>query len=200
MGTIKIPFRLSYPIIQLPITKEIMSQPRGPVRGFPPNTPPPQSHRAMRIKPHRLLVYRHSSIRRVRCRIHRTVTFDANRWKKINGIKRHIWVDTLGLLLVVVVHAANIPDRDGAELVVAKSQCPRAVAQDGAGLGRWRLRGEIDRLGFLRLSLGLGDHQTQRRCERIQTPTETLGGRTNVLMVVKRTPIEQTLRILGGDR
>ena len=28
--------------------------------------------------------------------------------KKINGIKRHIMVDTLGLLLVIVVHAANI--------------------------------------------------------------------------------------------
>jgi hypothetical protein len=29
-------------------------------------------------------------------------------------------VDTLGLLLAVVVHAANIQDRDGAKLVLAK--------------------------------------------------------------------------------
>ena len=32
--------------------------------------------------------------------------------KKINGVKRHILVDTLGLLLAVVVHPANIQDRD----------------------------------------------------------------------------------------
>ncbi len=38
--------------------------------------------------------------------------------KKINGIKRHILVDTVGLVLVVVVHAANIQDRDGAKLVL----------------------------------------------------------------------------------
>ena len=34
--------------------------------------------------------------------------------KKIKGRKRHILVDTLGLLLNVVVHPANIQDRDGA--------------------------------------------------------------------------------------
>jgi putative transposase len=38
--------------------------------------------------------------------------------KKINGRKRHILVDTMGLLLVVVVHAASIQDRDGAKLVL----------------------------------------------------------------------------------
>lgn len=40
--------------------------------------------------------------------------------KKINGRKRHIIVDTLGLLLAVVVHAADIQDRDGAKLVLGK--------------------------------------------------------------------------------
>src|SRR4051812_28291453 len=34
--------------------------------------------------------------------------------KKIKGRKRHILVDTLGLLLNVVVHPADIQDRDGA--------------------------------------------------------------------------------------
>ena len=34
--------------------------------------------------------------------------------KKIKGRKRHILVDTLGLLLSVVVHPADIQDRDGA--------------------------------------------------------------------------------------
>jgi len=34
--------------------------------------------------------------------------------KKINGIKRHVAVDTLGLLLVVTVSTAGVQDRDGA--------------------------------------------------------------------------------------
>jgi transposase len=38
--------------------------------------------------------------------------------KKINGRKRHVLVDTLGLLLKVVVHPANLQDREGAKLVL----------------------------------------------------------------------------------
>jgi putative transposase len=38
--------------------------------------------------------------------------------KKIKGRKRHIVVDTLGLILAVVVHAADIQDYDGAVLVL----------------------------------------------------------------------------------
>src|SRR5215467_5339918 len=38
--------------------------------------------------------------------------------KKVNGRKRHLLVDTLGLLLCVVVHPADIHDRDGAKLVL----------------------------------------------------------------------------------
>jgi putative transposase len=42
--------------------------------------------------------------------------FDAG--KKIKGIKRHIIVDTLGLVLAVVIHSASIQDRDGAKDVI----------------------------------------------------------------------------------
>lgn len=38
--------------------------------------------------------------------------------KKVTGRKRHILVDTLGLLLSVAVHPASIQDRDGAALVL----------------------------------------------------------------------------------
>lgn len=41
-----------------------------------------------------------------------TSGFDS--FKKVNGRKRHLMVDTLGLLIVVVVSAANCQDRDGA--------------------------------------------------------------------------------------
>ena len=38
----------------------------------------------------------------------------------MTGRKRHLVVDTLGLLLAVVVHAADVQDRDGAKLVLVK--------------------------------------------------------------------------------
>ena len=38
--------------------------------------------------------------------------------KKINGRKRHLLVDTIGLVIMVIVHAADIQDRDGARLVL----------------------------------------------------------------------------------
>jgi putative transposase len=40
----------------------------------------------------------------------------------VNGRKRHILVDTLGLLLVVVVHAANIQESEGAKLVLRRAR------------------------------------------------------------------------------
>jgi putative transposase len=47
--------------------------------------------------------------------------------KKVKGRKRHILVDTIVLLLIVVVHTANIQDRDGAKLVLeqVKDAFPR---------------------------------------------------------------------------
>jgi putative transposase len=47
--------------------------------------------------------------------------------KKVTGRKRHSVVDTLGLLLVVVVHAASLSDTEGALAVGAKlhGRCPR---------------------------------------------------------------------------
>jgi len=47
--------------------------------------------------------------------------------KKVKGRKRHILVDTIGLLMIVVVHTTNIQDRDGAKLVLeqVKGTFPR---------------------------------------------------------------------------
>jgi putative transposase len=46
-----------------------------------------------------------------------SVGFDAG--KKVKGRKRHVLVDTLGLLLAVTITAASVQDRDGAAAVVA---------------------------------------------------------------------------------
>ena len=58
----------------------------------------------------------------------------------MKGRKRHIVVDTMGLLLAVAVHAADIQDRDGAKLVLSKLQGRfprlRLIWADGAYAGR----------------------------------------------------------------
>jgi putative transposase len=59
--------------------------------------------------------------------------------KKVNGRKRHLLVDILGLLVVVIVTAANIQDRDGLPAVLreARSTSSRLVnvLVDGAYTG-----------------------------------------------------------------
>lgn len=70
--------------------------------------------------------------------------------KHVNGRKRHILVDTLGLLMAVVVTAASVQDRDGARLVLKRlGGGLQKTAQD---LGRWRLSGTTRHLGRRALS------------------------------------------------
>lgn len=45
-----------------------------------------------------------------------------NGHKRINGTKRHLLVDTLGLMLAIVVTAANRDDREGATLIAANAK------------------------------------------------------------------------------
>jgi putative transposase len=56
--------------------------------------------------------------------------------KRVPGRKRHIVVDTMGLLLAVVVHSASVQDRDGVKLVTEgiKAKFPRLklIWADGA--------------------------------------------------------------------
>ena len=59
--------------------------------------------------------------------------------KQVNGRKRHILVDTLGLLLTVVVTVASVQDRDGAKRLLARlgGACKklRKIWVDGAYRG-----------------------------------------------------------------
>ena len=74
--------------------------------------------------------------------------FDAG--KKVKGRKRHIVVDTLGLLVGVVVHAADIQDRDGAPVVLKTilRRWPwlRHIFADGGYAGP-KLRGALQKVG-----------------------------------------------------
>lgn len=58
----------------------------------------------------------------------------------MNGRKRHLLVDVMGLVLLAVVHPANIQDRDGAKLVLNKLKNVfsrlRLIWADGGYTGR----------------------------------------------------------------
>lgn len=103
----------------------------------------------------------------------------------MKGRKRHIAVDTLGLLLAVVVHRADIQDRDGLWLLLA------------------RLEGR-----FARLTKLFADGGYQGRMETVVS--QVFGW---VLEIVKRSPeakgfevlpkrwiVERTLAWLGRNR
>ncbi|MEQ9177454.1 MAG: IS5 family transposase, partial [Nitratireductor sp.] len=74
--------------------------------------------------------------------------FDAG--KKVQGRKRHIVVDTLGLIVGRAVHAADVQDRDGAPAVLGaiRRTCPslRHVFADGGYAGP-KLRRALASLG-----------------------------------------------------
>lgn len=70
--------------------------------------------------------------------------------KKISGRKRHLLVDTMGLVIAAIVHRADIQDRDGAPLLLAtmRSAFPwlRHVFAD-AGYAGEKLRRALDKMG-----------------------------------------------------
>jgi len=52
--------------------------------------------------------------------------------KKIKGRKRHVLVDTLGLVIVVVITAASVSEQAGAKQVLSKLNQARDCAQRSA--------------------------------------------------------------------
>ena len=82
--------------------------------------------------------------------------------KKVVGRKRHILTDTLGLLLAVTVHPANVQDRDGAEglLREARRSFPFVERIIGdAGYQGQKMEAAVARTGVWEL-------QIVRRCDR----------------------------------
>ena len=64
--------------------------------------------------------------------------YDAN--KKVRGTKRHLLVDTEGLVLKAKVHSAKIPDQDGLRLLLESARtgllCPKHLWLDAGYEGR----------------------------------------------------------------
>lgn len=62
------------------------------------------------------------------------------REKKIKGRKRHLLVDTMGLIMICIVHSAHVQDRDGAKWVLARATFDfvrlRIIRADGGYAGK----------------------------------------------------------------
>ena len=102
----------------------------------------------------------------------------------MTGRKRHIVVDTMGLLLAVVVHPANLQDRDGAKLVLQKltGRFPRLqlIWADGGYAGQ--LIGWVHELGGWLLEI-------------VKRPDES-----KFVVLPRRWVVERTFAWLGRHR
>ncbi len=103
-----------------------------------------------------------------------------NGGKLITGRKRHIVMDKLGLVLAVVVHAAKIQDRTGAELGLVRMQ----------GYYPWNLQ-DVDRWGLSRapgrvdlgaLELHPGYRQVQRWLDGLHRAVQSLDRGVHLLV------------------
>lgn len=107
--------------------------------------------------------------------------------KKITGRKRHIAVDTLGLLLAVVVTAADVPDAEGAKAVLKQLWLwpfPRLeVVRADSAYGKYGLPAWVERFKHFVLEL-------------VRRPAKAIGW----LLLPKRWVVERTFAWLGRYR
>jgi putative transposase len=118
--------------------------------------------------------------------------------KKISGRKRHLLVDTEGLVIGAVVHEANIADRDGAKLLLAKI---------GEGLPRmekvWADRGYNGKIGeWIKERLGwvLEIVKPPRRWVRVPADEEPPPYPVGFIVLPRRWVIERTLAWIMRNR
>ncbi len=112
--------------------------------------------------------------------------------KKITGRKRHLVVDTLGLVLAVVVHGAYWHDHDGACFVMNAMEGSASASK--ADLCRLGIQSKsVSRLGSRNLWLGATDRAPSRRCQRIRGAAQALDRRANIRLVGPLPPPQQRL-------
>ena len=113
-----------------------------------------------------------------------TRNYDAG--KKINGRKRQILLDTLGLRVFVAAHVASLQDRDGAKPVLqgaaTKSTRLKKVWADGTG-----------QLDCQPVRLEIGDRPTIGPSSGILPATAPLGRGTDAVLDFQLPPFERGL-------
>ena len=128
--------------------------------------------------------------------------------KKLKGRKRHLLVDTQGLLLKVKVHGANVMERDGVKLLLApahtKQQLPRLahVWLDAAYHGKHQGQHWIEQqLGW---TAQIVQHPPKPRGLRVPQGTvidgATLLPPSGFHLLPRRWVVERTLAWLGQSR
>ena len=118
--------------------------------------------------------------------------------KKMSGRKRHLLVDTEGLVIAVAVHEANIADRDGAKLLLAKIS---------EGLPRmekvWADRGYNGKIGEWikeRLGWALEIVKPPRRWVRVPAYEEPAPYPAGFIVLPRRWVIERTIAWIMRNR
>ncbi len=116
----------------------------------------------------------------------------------MNGRKRHVLVDTGGLVLTAVVHPANIADRVGARTVLAKSraQHPR-LERVWVDAG---YTGSLIPWAKQELDLTLTVVKRPSRWVRVAVDQEPAPMPTELTILPRRWVVERTFAWLGRSR
>ena len=117
--------------------------------------------------------------------------------KKANGRKRHILVDTLGVLLAVVVTTASVQDRDGARLLLGRlpGGCTelREIWVEGGYAGQ-RVDWVAERFAFCLVVV-----LNPQGAPRVRSAAPPLGGRVRYWLAQPPPPPKQKLRLTYMD-
>jgi transposase len=106
--------------------------------------------------------------------------------KMIKGRKRHILTDTIGLPVGMIVHPANVQDRDGAS---PAGQCEQLVSWlrhvfADAGYAGDKLKGALKGLG----NWTIADRHALRRGQGLHSPAAPLGGGAHHFLAQPQSP------------
>ena len=130
--------------------------------------------------------------------------YDAD--KKVSGRKRHIVVDTMGLLLAVVVHAANIQSLPRAttrgpgwgQAGLGKVAAP--VSPAPGHLGRCGLRWPVGGVGLGHRRLGAECGAPEPGQPPLRGAAQTVGGGAHLVLAEPLPTAEQRLRGIARNR
>src|SRR6185437_13886948 len=82
---------------------------------------------------------------------------------------------------------------------IGAEQGQEPVPHVAIDLGRWWLRGEVDRLGRIAVRVGAGDCEAERHGQGLGAAAATVGGRADVRLVEPMPGVDAGLRVPRRD-